>query len=419
MRSTRPTARGLALLAVACVTYVAARIVGTWELYFLAFSFVAAVGVCWVLVAVTVRHLEVVRTVTPEQPVAGDDLLLSFRVQNGSRLPGLQVTLAGAAGALGGSDRSIDVESLGPRTERVAASPPWPARRGIHHLAPQAVVAEDPLGLVRARRRCGDPLTLTVPPRLVHLASCDADAGAGARSGGRRRRLPTIEASEFRGIRPHAPGEPLNRVDWKATAKTGDLMIRELEDAADGGVAVLFNGAPSHLAGEPPETNYEVGVQAAGSLAECALRTGHRVTLLLPENDWRPLRFSPDAESRRRLLAVLAATSPGGLSQLGPSLRTLVSGTRKSARTRRLTLVVLCLDRALVRAAAALQEEGLPVTVVHITAGEPAGVSAGDDRDLSRSLAAAGVHYLAVRRADDLSTALSVHSEGRRARARR
>jgi uncharacterized protein (DUF58 family) len=97
VKRTRPTGRGLTLLGVACVTYVAARIVGTWELYFLAFSFVAAVGVCWVLVAVTVRRLEVVRTVSPEQPVAGDDLQLSFRVSNGSRLPGVQVTLAGAA----------------------------------------------------------------------------------------------------------------------------------------------------------------------------------------------------------------------------------------------------------------------------------------------------------------------------------
>ena len=43
----RPTARGTALLAVAVGAYLAARIVGTWELYFLAFAFLAAVGVAW------------------------------------------------------------------------------------------------------------------------------------------------------------------------------------------------------------------------------------------------------------------------------------------------------------------------------------------------------------------------------------
>ena len=62
---TRPTARGTALLAVAVATYLAARIVGTWELYFMAFAFLAAVCVCLTLVLATAPHLHVVRTVTP------------------------------------------------------------------------------------------------------------------------------------------------------------------------------------------------------------------------------------------------------------------------------------------------------------------------------------------------------------------
>ena len=53
------------------------------------------------------------------------------------------------------------------------------------------------------------------------------------RHGGGRRRLPTLDASEFRGIRPHEPGEPLNRVDWKSTAKTGSLMLREIVGEKD------------------------------------------------------------------------------------------------------------------------------------------------------------------------------------------
>jgi uncharacterized protein (DUF58 family) len=416
VRTARPTARGLALLAVALITYVTARVVGTWELYFLAFAFLAAVGLCWVLVVLSVRRLQVIRTVTPQQPAAGDPLTLSFRVKNGSRLPGLQVTLVDAGGTLGGPARSIDVESLGSRAERVAASQPWPARRGIHRLAAQTVVAEDPLGLVRARRDFGDALAVTVPPRLAHLPSWDVYAGTSARTAGRRRRLPTIDASEFRGIRQHNPGEPLNRVDWKATAKTGSLMLRELEDAADGGVAVLFNGPAAHLAGELPETNFEVGIRAAGSIADCALRSGHRVTLLLPEHEWRPVRLSPDAESRRRLLTVLAAAKPGGLPQLGPSLKALVARTRKHERTRSLTLIVLSLDRPLVRAVAALREEGLPVCVVH--AGGRTEAAAGDELDLKRGLAAAGVRYVALREDDDLGQILSAPGHGRRARAR-
>ena len=416
---TRPTARGTALLAVAVATYLAARIVGTWELYFMAFAFLAAVGVCWTLVLATAPHLHVVRTVTPGRPVAGDPVVLSFRVRNGSLVPGLQVTLVDATGELGGRDCFIEVESLGSRSERVAKSGPWLARRGIHRLPALMTVAEDPLGLVRARRRLGNTFGLTVSPRLAHLSSCALYAGMGTRRAGRRRRLPTVDASEFRGIRPHNPGEPLNRVDWKATAKTGSLMLREMEDATDGGVAVLLNGAAPCVVGEPPETNFEVAVQAAGSIADYALRSGHPVTLLLPENEWRPIRLSPDAESRRRLLAILAGATPRGLSQLGPSLRALVANTRLSARTQSLTLVVLSLDRGLVRALVALQEEGSHVSVVHVADGPLAGpASTAESLNLRQALSAAGVHYLAVRRGDDLCAALSIRPESHHARAR-
>jgi uncharacterized protein (DUF58 family) len=416
---TRPTPRGAALLVVAVATYVAARIVGTWELYLLAFAFLAAVGVSWVLVLATGRHLQVVRTVTPRQPVAGDPLLLSFRVRNGSLLPGLQVTLVHATGALGGRDLLIEVESLGSRSERVATSGPWPARRGIYLLPAQIAVAEDPLGLVRTRRRLGDTSELTVSPRLAHLASCALFADMGARRGGGKRGLPTLDASEFRGVRPYNPGEPLNRVDWKATAKTGSLMLREMEDATDSDVALLLNGAAPGVLGEPPETNFEVAVQAAGSMADYALRSGHAVALLLPENKWRPIRLSPDAKSRRRLLAILAGVTPCGLSQLGPSLRALVADGRPLARTQNLTLVVLCLDRGLVRSLVALQEEGLAVSVVHVA--DRSLVSAAptaESLSLRRSLSVAGVHYLALDRGDDLRTALSIRPEGRRAHAR-
>lgn len=411
MRPARPTARGVALLCVAVLVYVAARALGTWELYFLAVAFAAALGVCWVLVTASAGRVQVTRTVGPAQPVAGDGLTLTLRVTNGSPVPGLQVSVDGAAGTLAALERPLDVETLGPRGTRRVDSGPWPARRGVHHLPAMTVVAEDPLGLVRARHVAGEPLTLTVPPRLAHLSSWDVRAGAGTRGAGRRRRPPTVDATEFRGIRPHAPGEPLNRVDWKATARTGSLMLRELEDAGDGDVAVLFNGPAGGTDGRPDEV-FELGVQAAGSVADCALRSGRGVTLLLASEGWRPLRLAPAAADRRRLLTLLAGLSPGGLTQLGPSLRALLAAPRTRARIRSLTLVVLSMDASLVRAVAALRDDGLPVCVVHVRgAAEP-------DADGERALAAAGVRVVTVRVGDDLGRALAAASEPRRALAR-
>lgn len=451
---TRPSPRGVALLGVAVVTYLGARTVGTWELYLVAFAFVAAVAVAWFTVWAAARRLDVERVVTPAQPVAGDPLEVAFRVRNSSWLPGLQVTLTGAAAGLGGDDRPVEIESLGSRSARTATSGPWPARRGVHHLPAPTVVAEDPLGLVRTTRRLGSELDLTVSPRLVHLTSCTLSTGEGARRGGDRRRRATRDTSEFWGIRPHVPGEPLNRVDWKATAKTGSLMLRETEDASSGEVAVLLNGPPPGVdarrpapgpsvatGAAPPEMDdvFEVAVQAAGSLADHALRAGHAVALLLPEHGWRPLRLAPDARSHRRLLEILAGASPRGLAQLSSSLRTIVAGDRGLARMSSLTLVVLALDPGLVRALLALRAEGLHVAVVQVSGdrdavvaegrggagrtarprdGRPGAVGNADGVAARLSLAAAGVPCLVLAPGDDLQAALSDRTDGLRRRAR-
>ena len=85
-------------------------------------------------------------------------------------------------------------------------------------------------------------------------------------------------------------------MDWKSTAKTGSLMLREMEAATDDDLTLLLNGAAADVAGELPDTTFEVAVQAAGAMAAYSLRSGHSVNLLLPENGWRPVRLSPGRE---------------------------------------------------------------------------------------------------------------------------
>ena len=262
----------------------------------------------------------------------------------------------------------MEVESLGGRSSRTVTSTTWPARRGVHRLPAPLAVAEDPLGLVRTRRRTGEELHLTVVPRIPELSSCAPCVDSGMRHGDGRRRLPTLDALEFRGIRPHEPGEPLNRVDWKSTAKTGSLMLREMEAATDDDLTLLLDGAAADVAGDGPDTTFEVAVQAAGAMAAYELGSGHSVTLLLPDRGWRPMRLSPDAKGLRRLLGALAETGPNGLSRLGPSLRAIVADRRPNTRSRVVTLVVLKLDAGLVNALVRLRATGLPVSIVHVVA---------------------------------------------------
>jgi uncharacterized protein (DUF58 family) len=406
-------------LGVALLTYLAARVFGTWELYLVALALAGMTAVAWALVTAASRGLTVRRRVTPAQPVTGDPLRLEFTVQAAWRLPGLHIALADAGGGVPGMPGLVVVEDMGMRRPVVAG--PRPARRGVYRLPEFTATVEDPMGLVRRRVTAGEPLHLTVAPRLEELASCAACSQAGVRHGGGSRRLPTRDAWEFRAIRPHVRGEPLERVDWKSTAKTGDLMLREMEAATEDDLTVLLDapvgptGAIRPAAEDEPDQALETAVVAAGSMAAFTLGAGHAVSLLLPNAGRQDLRLTPDAASRRRLLAALAEVRPQGMDRPGSSLAAALGG-RTQARRRMLALVTTRVDADVVAALGTLRRRGVAVSVVHVLAGAPAGGLAG--AGAGPALVAAGVRYYPVSSPGGLHDALAARGGGRPARTR-
>ncbi len=442
-----PTARGFGVLGLVIGTYLAARLLGTWELYLLAFAFLATMVVSWLLVLATGRRLEVERAITPEQPIAGEEPEFRFRVKNASLLPGPQLTLRNSFEGFTGEDLELEVESLGPRRERILKASAGPAERGVHLLPPVKLLAEDPLGLVRTARKVGEPLAVTVYPRLAPLTTCAVYADIGLRRDWGGYGLLVPGASEFRGIRPHQPGEPLSHIDWKSSAKTGILMLREMEEPAGSDVTLLLDGTAAHVVGEPPDTNFEFALKATGSIADFALRTGRGVNLLRHEKRWQQVRLTADGGGRSQLLQALAEASPNAIVPIAPSLRHLRMDGSRLLHTHRVTLVSLSLDQQLVRALIGLREDGVRVSLVYVSGGSFAGshaegapllpflparereslpavsapkvaALANETRSHLMTLSMAGVPCLTLARGDDLFAALSLwQSDGHKARS--
>ena len=403
-----PTGRGLALLAAGGAAYLAARVLGTWELYLLASCLVVAPLLAWLLVALTARKLRGRREIGPEQPIAGDPVKVAIHLDNRSLLPGSQLFVSEFAGVMS-AGTGLEIDSLRPLEERLAVAPPLVAHRGVHRLPAPLARAEDPLGLAVARLRFGEPATLTVAPRLVHLSSCALFPGMSARRERGLRGLSVPGGSDLRTVRPHRPGEPLSRIHWKATARTGTLMLREMDEPAGSDVTLLLDVPSSLAAGTAPDTNVELAVGAAGSVADFALRAGRTVTMLLPQDEWRRSRLNPGVEGRTLLLDGLARVAPHRATRLGSSLRALLGyDRRRPGRLHAIVLVVLALDRELEYALLRLRDEGLQVAVVHVDgASFGAGTTATETEQLVAALEAAGVRTLGLQRGDDLGAALS------------
>lgn len=405
-----PTGRGLALLAAGGAAYFVARILGTWELYVLATGLAAMPVLAWVLVALTASGLRGRRAIDPEQPVAGDPIMVGLRVENRSPLPGPQLTVSDLAGAMS-RGTVLEIDSLRPLGERLTLVGPLAAHRGVHRLPAVLVHAEDPLGLASARLLLGQPLSLTIPPRLARLPSCALIPGMSARRERGPHGFSVPGSSDLRSVRPYHPGEPLNRIHWKATAHTGTLMFREMDEPVGSDVVVVLDVPSSLVAGTPPETNVELAVQAAGSIADFSLRAGRTVTMLLHQGEWRHDRFTPGVEGRALLLESLARVTPSGSARLGSSLR-LVLGRdgRWSQPLGAVVLVVLALGRELEHAVLRLRDDRLQTAVVYVDGStfEPGAAATREDEPLALTFDAAGVRMVTLRRGDDLAAALTL-----------
>ncbi len=435
----RPTGRGFGILGLAVGTYLAGRVIGTWELYLLAFAFAALFVLSWLLVALAGRRIRVTREIVPERPVAGDEPDYSLTVKNDSLVPGPQLRIRTDTETLAEDDLEGEVESLGPRGRRVLRTRLGWVARGVHTLPPAEILVEDPLGITRAAHRSGDPMTVTVYPRISFLRSSVLHPELGLKQDwAGQKGLLTPGASEFRGIRQHQPGEPLSHIDWKSTAKTGTLMIREMEEPAGSDITLVLDGSADQVVGMLPETNFELAVRAAGSIADYALRMGRGVTLICHEIDKRQVRLTADGGGRRNLLETLAETRADAAAPLALVMRRLLSDRLTPLRSQSLTLVGMTLDAQMARALISLREDGVNLGFVYVPgysfaggggllpflppreggglSGQDAGALPAEQRALLLKLADAGIRCVTLAQGDDLVRALSVWQTSRPSR---
>src|SRR5256885_15462607 len=78
-------------------------------------------------------------------------------------------------------------------------------------------------------------------------------------------------------MREYGPGDDLRRIVWRASARTGKVMVREAEQGITDHITILLDtdrGAHSRD-GEGLSESFETGVRAVASLGVRHLRGGH------------------------------------------------------------------------------------------------------------------------------------------------
>src|SRR5262249_12959961 len=125
-------------------------------------------------------------------------------------------------------------------------------QRGYHQIGPAVLETGDLFGLHRRFRVAADPAFLLVLPRIITLSGYDL---ASRRPIGEVRLSLRLyeDPTRIAGVRAYEPGDPLSRVHWKATARTGSLHTKVIESSTLAGATIVldFHQAGYFARGEP------------------------------------------------------------------------------------------------------------------------------------------------------------------------
>jgi len=217
--------------------------------------------------------------------------------------------------AVGDGEGRALIPSLGAEEEFAIDYALRANRRGVYRVGPAMLEHADLIGMFSFRRQLGEADELVVHPTPERLPSVWLSV-ASLRAPQRPRRRFRGEGTEFYGTRPFVPGDDLRRVDWKSTARRGQLIVREYEraEATDATIVMDLERAVHH--GEGDDATIERAVKLAASVAAQMLERGSSVGLIAMGASELSVPPSADPRQRVRLLDALARVQPDGRAAL-------------------------------------------------------------------------------------------------------
>ncbi|MES2209064.1 MAG: DUF58 domain-containing protein [Chloroflexota bacterium] len=350
--------RRLQLLVIAAILVIAAFSTGLPFLFYLVYLAIFVVGGSYVVTRLGLTDLEAGYAVNQLSGHVGDRLKVTYTIRNTSRVPKPWLEIHNATSLPAGlPGRAL---GLGARTERSWLVRTPLTRRGHFRIEPLQIRTGDPFGLFESTASVGAGVTAVVYPKVDALPLWKLPAANVDGSHATPER--TLQTSPLATtVRPWAPGDAFNRIHWKSTARHGEIQVKEfeLEQTADAWIILDLERAPQHGSGD--ESTVELGVRAAASIADKAIREHRAVGLTV--NAHRLAQLQPDRGPRQQLkiMQLLAAVDGDGASPLAEALIATIPRIRRG-----MTAVVISpsLDPGWVRPLAALRSRGVGCVAV-------------------------------------------------------
>lgn len=268
-------------------------------------------------------------------------------------------------------------------------------RRGVYEVGPLVAIKGDPLGLTQRETVIAEPFELLVHPRIEVVSDRPLTRQFEDPPIRPPVSKPWPSGLEFYGMREYKPGDDLRRIVWRASARTGKIMVREAEQGITDKITVILDtDRGSHSRdGDGLSESFEAGVRAAASLAVRHLREGYEVKV---ETNAGPLTRSMRGSQQQLPLLDAFAKVEMSREPLGALIRRLLGNAQRDAHN---VLVTPRLGQNEAAQLKLLLNKGVSILVVALLWDEENSETAG-------MAAALGCQVASLRPGEDLASAL-------------
>ncbi|GHJ45768.1 lipoprotein [Catellatospora sp. TT07R-123] len=337
-----PTARTAALAAAGCVAVIAGSILGVYPQA----VFGAVVALLAALVAVDRSRAVDPRRLTLARSGArtvrlGESTQVALSVRNPTGTGGrLRVRDAWTPSA-GAADEPYEL-SLPAGATALLPTVLTPTRRGDRPAGRVTVRSLGPWGLAFRQADHDVAWTLRVLPRFAsrkHLPE-------------KLSRLRTVEGStairgrgqgsEFDVLREYVPGDDVRSIDWRATARRGDVMLRTWRPERSRRVVCVLDTGRTSAVRVGDEPRLDAAMDAALLLAAVAREAGDQVDLIAADHRVRTVVTA--VQGRSLLPRLIEAVAPLHPAMVETDFELITSEVLRRERKRSLVVVFTALE---------------------------------------------------------------------------
>lgn len=245
------------VVIILLVLSIAGALATGWETYYnLAYVWAGLFILSFFWSRISLNGITLQRTPRSLRSQVGRTFEESFIIRNSSRFTKLWIEIRDNSDLPGHRASSV-ITSLGKKREKNWVVRTLCTRRGRFRVGTAVLHSGDPFGLFPRMKEIKQEYYLVVLPRTERIRAFDFPAGR--LPGGEAIRLRTHQITpNAAGVRDYAPGDSLNRIHWKSTAKRQKLIVKEFEFDPQAEVWILLDAFADVQVGGIVEMSSEI-----------------------------------------------------------------------------------------------------------------------------------------------------------------